>query len=429
MPDWWKISKPDGDCTRVDLYDEIGMPDSERAFLDEFQKIKSPKIDLHINSDGGEVTCGMAIYNAIKAHSSHVTAIVDGLAASIASVIALAADKIIMRPQSFMVIHNPHQLAMGDSESLRGTADKLYAMSSMIAGVYAEKTKKPIDEIKQAMNREAWFPAAEAKAYGFCDEVSGSSNPTAMGMAAMNAVLRMDRVPKQIRQQAERMVAQLTTENPMPTPKVFQKDGKHFVEIDGKPIEVTLSPAPEATNHIAQIDTAALKAQIDSAKADGQKAEREYREMFDTVVATAKLEGEQLTQFTKLFYGQSKDVLSFHATNLIAGRATPVGGGGTAPDGGAGGDTEEQKAFAKLKKDAQAEFRNRRDLRRMFKCENPDPESPEYKAAFDRFFRVEVRNAADTRNPKGEPSGDGDPVSRILKNQNVLMNVPELAAK
>lgn len=420
MPDWWKISRPSGDTTRVDLYDGIDADDSEPDFLNGLQAIKTPKIDLHVNSDGGSITAGLAILNTLQAHPAHVTAYVDSIAASIASVIILGANKVIMAPGSLLMIHGGRAGgAGGNADQLRSVADALDKMTGVIAGIYAQKTKRPVDQIRAAMDKETWFDAEEAKAFGLCDEISGQSTIENTSRA-MSAVMRLHHLPEKFRKTAERMVAQHQTENPM-TPKVYQKDGKHFVDLEGKPVEVTLSPAPEITQHVAQIDTAAFKAQIDGAKAEGQKAERDYREMFDTVIATAKIEGEQLTQFTKLFYGQSKDVLSFHATNLMAGRAKPVGESG-------GGDlntdptkTGEAKEYVELKNSLTKRWDTDRDIRVLFGCKSSNPDSPEYKAQFQRYMRAELKCAADQKSPLRDRPTEGDRVGRMLSNSSLLI--------
>jgi ATP-dependent protease ClpP protease subunit len=422
MADWWKISRPAGDCTRVDLYDGIGMGDGPAEFLKAIHDVKTPKIDLRINSDGGDITTGIAILNAIKSHPADVTATIESLAASIASVIAMGADKIVMRPEAFMMIHNGNSIIRGDAAELRSAADGIEKMTDMIAGVYAERTKKPADEWKAAMGKETWIGADEAKACGLCDEISGSATTGQMGMNAMRAILKMDRVPQQIRQKVERMVAQLTSlETPMEPLKVYQKDGKNFVDINGVATEIQGATPPSATNQVVAEDPAKLQAKIDAAREAGKLEERTHSEMFNTITAAANITGDNLVEFRKQFYNRSEADLKFLASNAISARAQAVGEGAGAA--GAGGETEEQKSFAKLKADAKAEFSNRRDIRRLFKCANDNPDSPEYKAAFARFLNVEIKNAADSKNPIREPSGDGDPVSRIMKNQNVLVNV------
>lgn len=129
-------------------------------------------ITQRINSRGGDVFAGVAIYNAIASHGAQVTSIVEGLAGSAASLIAMA-GKTVMRPSSMLMAHNPWTVARGDANALRETADNLDKVRDAILPIYRAKTGKTDEEIKAILDAETWFTAEQAVSEGFADEVAG----------------------------------------------------------------------------------------------------------------------------------------------------------------------------------------------------------------------------------------------------------------
>lgn len=113
----------------------------------------------------------MAIYNALKRHKASVTVYVDGVAASAASFIAMAGDKIIMPANAFMFIHNPIGGAYGNADDMREMADALEKMELSTAGIYSTRTGMDIEEVRKMMDDETWLTATEAKEKGFADEI------------------------------------------------------------------------------------------------------------------------------------------------------------------------------------------------------------------------------------------------------------------
>ncbi len=156
------------------LYDEISFWGiSAEAFKRELDSITAPVINLRINSPGGYVFDALAIYNAVRDHPSRVVSHIDGVAASMASVIALAADEVKMAENAFFMIHNPWSLVIGDSSDLRKEADLLDKVSGSLVMAYEQKTGKSLAEITAWMEAETWFTAAEASEAGFVDEIEG----------------------------------------------------------------------------------------------------------------------------------------------------------------------------------------------------------------------------------------------------------------
>jgi ATP-dependent Clp endopeptidase proteolytic subunit ClpP len=177
MKKWFEIINKH-DRAEIWIYEQIGEDFwsgdgiTAKSFQKELAGVKASQIDLHINSPGGEVWDGLSIYNLIKQHPAKVTTYIDGIAASIASVIALAGDKVIMAENAMYMMHNPYGSCCGNAEELRQMADVLDKVSGSIALAYQGKTGKPDDEIKALMDAETWMTADEAHEMGFCDEIA-----------------------------------------------------------------------------------------------------------------------------------------------------------------------------------------------------------------------------------------------------------------
>ena len=171
MKTWFDIKAKAEAEADVFLYDEIGgFGVNARDFISQIRSSGAKKINLRINSPGGSVFDGLAIYNFLK--EQDVTVQVDGLAASIASVIAMAGKEVRIAGNGFLMIHNPWGGAMGDSEEMRQTADLLDKIRDSLVGTYAKKTGKDHDTIKRWMDEETWFSANEAKEHGFVDTIT-----------------------------------------------------------------------------------------------------------------------------------------------------------------------------------------------------------------------------------------------------------------
>lgn len=179
-PGWYSVSNSvAGQPTQVSIYDEIGFFGvAAGEFMAEMTGINGD-IELHINSPGGDVHDGLAIYNQLKQRKGSVHVIVDGLAASAASFIAMAASpgKLEMAPHSQMMIHNGFSMAIGDAADLRKTADLLDMVTGEIASIYGERSGKSVDYWLGKMAAETWFTDKQAVAEGLADGIHGESAP------------------------------------------------------------------------------------------------------------------------------------------------------------------------------------------------------------------------------------------------------------
>jgi len=177
--EWFKIvNKAGSDVTDVFIMDEIGFwGTSASSFVDQLKDISTPKIVLHLNSPGGEVFDGVAIYNALKNHEAHVTVSVEALAASAASFIAQAGDEIVMQRGSTMMIHDGLAFCVGNEADMVKTAKLLNTISNNIADIYSSRAGGTQEEWRALMREEVWYTAGEAVEAGLADEVAADAAP------------------------------------------------------------------------------------------------------------------------------------------------------------------------------------------------------------------------------------------------------------
>lgn len=185
---WYRIeNKADTKSAEVYLYDEIGGYGIEaQAFINELNAIDADSITVRVNSVGGEVFQGFAIYQALKDFDGDVTVVVDGLAASIASVIAMAGSKVVMARNAEFMIHDGHCVAIGNAAELTKTVAMLDRVSDNIASVYAERTGVgTAGDWREHMRAETWYSAEEAVKAGLADEVAPATKRSARNAAEL----------------------------------------------------------------------------------------------------------------------------------------------------------------------------------------------------------------------------------------------------
>lgn len=151
------------------------------------------QINIFINSYGGSVFEGTAIYNQLKRHPAHKTVYVDGFACSIASVIAMAGDEVVMPANTLMMIHNMWMTASGSAEDLRKVADNLETINAAGRTAYLEKAGEKLDEARliEMMDAETWLTAEECVALGLADTVTARRDdvPTLGAMVRQQAAI------------------------------------------------------------------------------------------------------------------------------------------------------------------------------------------------------------------------------------------------
>lgn len=174
---WYRIEAKAGEPAALYIFDEINpfWGIGAQQVVDELKEIDASQIDVHINSPGGNVFDGIAIMNALRNHAANITVVVDGLAASIASVIAMAGDEIVMNLGAQMMVHNPSGFAMGDAKTMRELADVLDKSGRNIASIYADRAGGTENDWQSAMDEETWYTAQEAVTAGLADRVDKSA--------------------------------------------------------------------------------------------------------------------------------------------------------------------------------------------------------------------------------------------------------------
>ncbi|EFN8687849.1 Clp protease ClpP, partial [Escherichia coli O119] len=182
---WFRMQAGHQSDADIYIYDEIGFWGvTAKQFISDLNALGDiTHINLHINSPGGDVFEGIAIFNALKTHGASITVYVDGVAASMASVIAMVGKPVIMPENTFMMIHKPFGFTGGDAEDMRTYADLLDKVEAVLLPAYAQKTGKTTDEIAAMLADETWMSGAECLAHGFADQVT----PAVKAMACIQS--------------------------------------------------------------------------------------------------------------------------------------------------------------------------------------------------------------------------------------------------
>lgn len=155
--------------------DWYGEGVTAKGVAEELAKVRdAADLDVRINSYGGDVFQGLAIYRQLVDAKPRVTVHVDGIAASAASVIAMAGDEINVSESGWLMIHDAWTIAIGNAEELRQVADRVDATSAQVAKIYAARGRKSETEVRDWMRDETWFTAAEAVAAGLADNVAAN---------------------------------------------------------------------------------------------------------------------------------------------------------------------------------------------------------------------------------------------------------------
>ena len=317
MRNWYALTpKPSVSETEISIFDEIGMYGvSAKQFITDLKSIPATdRIVLKIHSPGGEVFDGNAIFNALQ-RRGNVEVQIEGLAASMATVISLAGMPVKMAANGFYMIHNPWGVAMGDAAELRDQAQLLDKIRSNMVGAYAAKSGQSAEQIQEWMDSETWFTAEEALSAGFVDEITdtlslaASSNKFARLAKFKNAPANLTAQPPRMQdteiitystevaeQSAEIIEASIVTESvPAEQPEIIEEiellDVVEQVEVapEATPLPVVSPVSLAAADSIlakynailAERDSAILALQAYSAKVDILRDElNEEREAF-----------------------------------------------------------------------------------------------------------------------------------------------------
>jgi len=206
MRQWFNVRKEKGKVGTVRIYGRIGTDffseegTNARKFCESVDELGDLKtLNVHINSEGGSIFCGIAIFHYLRRNKAKIVVHIDGIAASIASVIAMAGDKIIMPENANLFIHNPWTFAGGDSKILRKTAEDLDTMRASLLGIYMQRSTLDEADVAAMMDKETLLTAEECVEWGFADEITpaiqmaaGQSAPEMVAAARAAAVRELE---------------------------------------------------------------------------------------------------------------------------------------------------------------------------------------------------------------------------------------------
>jgi ATP-dependent protease ClpP protease subunit len=190
-----QIQAQDGGPTRIEVYDDIGEGGwfseglTAKAFAASLAAVKGP-LDVHINSYGGDVGDGLAIAATIRGHKGTKRTVVDGFAASIASVIVQAGDERVMQPGSMLMVHDALSACVGNAADMKETAEFLDKHSDNLASIYADRAGGTSQQWRDTMQKDTWYTAEEAVAAGLADRIGdeAATLPASFDLAAFEMV-------------------------------------------------------------------------------------------------------------------------------------------------------------------------------------------------------------------------------------------------
>ena len=312
----WYAMKADAQqkAAEILIYDMIGRDwwtgegVDAKSFHEDLKALGDVEtITLRVNSPGGDVMDGVTIFNLLDQHPARVVAQIDGIAASAASLIVMAADEIVMPDNSFMLIHEPRSWAMGTAQDMEAVAADLSRMTETFAATYAKRSGKlDADAVKALMKEDRLMTASEAQESGFADRVA---EPVKMA-----ASFDPKRLPKMLRDKIAPAIAMERAES---APQVEQPAAPQPPQ-----------PAPDAESNVVALD---------SARKEGREAGRveatEIAELCALAGAPEKTRemiqsGKSMAQIRKLLVDMkadqsATDVAGQRASDAIGHRAVP----------------------------------------------------------------------------------------------------------
>ena len=267
----------DNSSAEISIYDAIGGYDvNAKQFVDELKEIDAEVINLRINSPGGSVIDGNAMFNALQRHPAKVVTHIDGLAASMASVLAMAGDEVHMADNALLMIHNPWTMSIGDAGELRADAELLDKMSASILSAYG-RSQYEAEEIKDLMDAETWFTAQEAFDAGLVDHIETGLRAAASDITALAA----------------------SSEFSVPAEKQIVSLSKQIEAITKTGVEVSNELAEQRTK-VGEISAELLEACAKVEEAETAKAEAvEAAEKVAAELAEKAAEAEQAKEVTE----------------------------------------------------------------------------------------------------------------------------------
>ena len=320
---WYEIHN-ENKLSKIYIYDSIGKWDiSAQQFIKDLEKCEQD-IEIHLNSPGGDVFEGFAIYNAIAQSDKNIFVYIDGIAASIASVIAMAAKKIFISKNGSIMIHNVSSYAQGKRKDIEKTLKVMEQLETQINAIYVERTGISSEEITNMMDDETWFNADEAVEKGFADQVVTSKktkNNWDMGILnkykhvpqKIKEVVAMDELEK-LQNQLAATNSELTAKNEKiaeltAITKNYQKQ-ELFNKIENALKEGKLLPAQKdwaeklGSQNIELLDDYLSNAPIidlNEEQIQGKGGKLDYRDLLSDPAKLAEVKASNPDLFNKLY--------------------------------------------------------------------------------------------------------------------------------
>lgn len=321
---------------------------TSNKFAEDLQKLGAvQKITVKVNSPGGAVHDGISIYNQLRNHGARIEVLVEGLAASIASIIAMSGDVIRMGTGSMMMIHSPWTIALGNADDMRKVADVLEKHEDALLDIYVKRSGAKRDDVQEMLAAETWMTGAEAMKHGFCDECDAEHETEDTEKAAHRDAFEKFAnefrqntaalTPLQIAAALKSAVADATQETIVKTPAASVPGADN-----------PQNTAKDKTNDPAAAQQQAATAdQISAARREGAAAEttrcNEIRSRFPGPLAT---EYAAMLQESLADPAVTPDIAAKKLLDTIGAKHQPIGPGASGPLAEPGADESEKRMFA-----------------------------------------------------------------------------------
>ena len=298
MKSWYSIqAKAEQLTTEISIFGEIGYWGvSAKQFIGDLKNIPANhKLALKIHSPGGEVFDGNAIANALSRHPGGFEVQIEGLAASMATVISLGGRPVKMAANGFYMIHNPCGVTAGDATAMREQADLLDKIQTGIVNAYAAKSGQTSEQIQAWMDAETWFTAEEAKAAGFVDEIT-DAHQMAASATKFERVAKFKNAPENLTSETIIMDPVTETIEEIPAVEVVEETPAAVEEVEETPAEevpeTPVAVIPNADSITAKFNAIYAERDAFKALAEQNKAISElYKAELDKVdLALGRLE-------------------------------------------------------------------------------------------------------------------------------------------
>lgn len=333
---FWQIRNEAGETeAELLLYGEISSSSwcdddvTPKKFTEDLKSLGGKDLKLRVNSPGGDVFAAQAIYNQLKSYTGNITACIDGMAASAATIITCAADKVVMPSNGIFMIHNPMCIVVDymDVPKLKKMTDRLTAVKQTIVNVYMKKCKNVAEaKLNRLMDAETWMSADEALAYGFVDEVDADeqvNNSLQNGIAVVNNIsidMTRYRRPEKLK---DILQSKPKEDKDMDDEKTLLDKLRDLLGVDNSQQDKKLQPDPVAVERKRMLDLDAMRDGselvdkiVDIAKKKGNTAE-EIQEYVDQVKASATKDNQQKSGIEEI-KNLIKDQLASGAGNVDA---------------------------------------------------------------------------------------------------------------